>query len=123
MGAETNQERQVARAVTIRGIRGLRSNGVDAVQEMTFRIATRTDLPELGLVRTSVKENRLSDLSVLNPGDIDRMLTGDGRGWVCEVNGRTEAFAMADLSGANLYALFVELGYERQALGATFMTR
>jgi len=84
---------------------------------MNFRIATRTDLPELGRVRMSVNENRLSDLSVLNPGDIDRMLAGDGRGWVCEVNGRIVAFAMADLSGANVYALFVEPGYERQGIG------
>ena len=45
---------------------------------MIFRIATRTDLPELGRVRMSVKENRLSDLSVLNPGDMDRMFAGMG---------------------------------------------
>jgi len=65
----------------------------------------------------SVNENRLSDLSVLNPGDVDRMLAGDGRGWVCEVDGRIVAFAMADLSGANVYALFVEPGYEGQGIG------
>jgi len=89
-------------------------------QEMNSRIATRTDLPESGSVRMSVNENRLSDLSVLNPGDIDRMLCW---GWArlgCEVDGRIVAFAMAD-SRRDVYALFVEPSYERaKASGAAF---
>jgi GNAT superfamily N-acetyltransferase len=65
----------------------------------------------------SVNENRLSDLSVLNPEDIDRVLAGNGRSWVCEVDNRIVAFAMADLANANVYALFVEPGYEGQGIG------
>jgi GNAT superfamily N-acetyltransferase len=84
---------------------------------MNFRVATQTDLPELGRVRMSVTENRLSDLSVLNPEDTDRVLVGNGRTWVCEVGDRIVAFAMGDLSNANVYALFVEPAYERQGIG------
>jgi GNAT superfamily N-acetyltransferase len=84
---------------------------------MNFRIATSTDLPELGRVRMSVNENRLSDLTVLKPEDLERVIGGNGRSWVCEVNNRIVAFAMADLSNANVYGLFVEPGYERQGIG------
>ena len=84
---------------------------------MDIRIATRTDLPELTRVRMSVNENRLSDLSTLRPEDLDRVIAGTGCSWVCEVNNRIVAFAMADLANANVYALFVEPGYERQGIG------
>jgi GNAT superfamily N-acetyltransferase len=83
---------------------------------MRLRRTTKTDLPEVGRVRMSVNENRLSDLSVLNPEDIDRVL-GDGGTWVCEVDDRIVAFAMADLANANVYGLFVEPGYEGQGIG------
>jgi hypothetical protein len=58
----------------------------------------------------SVNENRIPSLASLRPGDTERTLGGDGCGWVCEVDGRIVAFAIADLSGANVYALFVEPG-------------
>lgn len=83
---------------------------------MNLRVATNADLAELGRVRMSVNENRLSDLSVLNPEDIDRIL-GDGSSWICEVEDRIVAFAMADRLNANVYALFVEPGYEGQGIG------
>lgn len=84
---------------------------------MTLRVATRADLPELGRVRMSVRENRLSDLSVLRSEDLDRVLTGSGRTWVCEVDDRIVGFAMADLEHANIYALFVDPAYERRGIG------
>ena len=84
--------------------------------DIHLRTATSADRPELGRVRMSVNENRLSDLSVLNPGDIDRVLS-DGSAWVCEVNDQIVAFAMADRLNANVYALFVEPGYEGHGIG------
>src|ERR1700730_11649203 len=65
----------------------------------------------------SVNENRLSHLGVLKPGDTERMLGGDGCGWVGEINGGIVAFAIADLSGTNVYALFVEPGNEGRGIG------
>ena len=51
------------------------------------------------------------------PGDPERMLRGDGCGWVSEIDGRVVGFAIADLSGANVYALFIEPEYERRGIG------
>jgi GNAT superfamily N-acetyltransferase len=84
---------------------------------MNIRVATESDIPEMGRVRMSVNENRIPSLGSLRPGDTERMLGGDGCGWVCEVDGRIVAFAIADLSGANVYALFVEPGSEGRGIG------
>jgi GNAT superfamily N-acetyltransferase len=84
---------------------------------MNIRVATESDIPELGRVRMSVNENRIPSLASLRPGDMERMLGGDGCGWVGEVDGRIVAFAIADLSGANVYALFVEPGHEGRGVG------
>ena len=84
---------------------------------MKIRVATEADIPEIGRVRMSVKENCLASLSSLKPGDTERMLGGDGCGWVGEVDGRVVGFAIADLSGANVYALFIEPEYERRGIG------
>ena len=84
---------------------------------MRIRVATEADIPEMGRVRMSVRENRLASLSSLQAGETERMLGGDGCGWVGEVDGRIVGFAIADLSGANVYALFVEPDFERRGIG------
>jgi GNAT superfamily N-acetyltransferase len=84
---------------------------------MKIRIATEADIPEIGRVRMSVKENRLDSLGSLEPGDTERMLGGDGCGWVGEVEGRIVGFAIADLSRTNVYALFIEPEFERRGIG------
>jgi GNAT superfamily N-acetyltransferase len=84
---------------------------------MRIRVATEGDISEMGRVRMSVRENRIASVSSLSPGDTERMLRGDGRGWVSEIDGRVVGFAIADLSGANVYALFIEPEYERRGIG------
>ena len=84
---------------------------------MKVRDATRADIPDLGRVRMSVRENRIPDLTVLEPRDTERMLDGDGAAWVCEVDNRVVGFAIADRSNANVYALFVEPDFESQGIG------
>ena len=84
---------------------------------MRIRVATEADISEMGRVRMSVRENRLASLSSLSPGETERMLRGDGCGWVSEIDGRIVGFAIADLSGANVYALFIEPEYERRGIG------
>ena len=84
---------------------------------MKIRLATEADIPEMGRVRMSVRENRLVSLSSLTAGETERMLGGDGCGWVGEVDGRVVGFAIADLSGTNVYALFIEPEFERQGIG------
>ena len=65
----------------------------------------------------SVSENRIAHLGVLKAGETERMLDGDGRGWVYEIDGRIVAFTIGDLSGRNVYALFVQQGFERLGIG------
>jgi GNAT superfamily N-acetyltransferase len=84
---------------------------------MRIRVATEADIPEMGRVRMSVLDNRIVSLESLQAGETERMLGGDGCGWVGEVDGRIVGFAIADLSGARVYALFVEPGFERRGIG------
>jgi GNAT superfamily N-acetyltransferase len=84
---------------------------------MKIRVAAEADIPEMGRVRMSVRENRLASLSSLTPGNTERMLRGDGCGWVTEIDERVVGFAIADLSGTNVYALFIEPEFERQGIG------
>ena len=40
-----------------------------------------------------------------------------GKGWVCEVDGAVIGFAIADLAGRNIWALFIRPEYERMGIG------
>jgi hypothetical protein len=64
----------------------------------------------------SVKENRLASLNSLKAGETERMLGGDGCGWIGEVDGRIVGFAIADLSGTNVMR-FGGTGFERRGIG------
>ena len=94
---------------------------------VNVRLATRTDIPALFDVRTSVHENHL-DLAQLaergvTPTTVAGMLDGDMRTWVVEDEGEVVGFSMADARTGTVFALFLrpELegrGYGRALLGA-----
>lgn len=84
---------------------------------MHIRLATPADIQEIHRVRMSVRENVLRNPASVTPADTLRMLTQDGRGWVCEADGRIVGFAVGDLVRSNVWALFVEPDYERQGIG------
>jgi GNAT superfamily N-acetyltransferase len=84
---------------------------------MDFRLAVPADVLEMHRVRHSVRENVLVDAGSVTFKNTRRMLTRDGRGWVCEVEGRVVGIAIADLAGMNVWALFVEPGYEGMGIG------
>lgn len=82
----------------------------------TLRQAVAADLPEIWAVRYSVAENilapgRLSDSDVL-----DAMLV-TGRGWVIEVGGRVEAFAIGKACTGQVWALFVRPASQGRGYG------
>ena len=84
---------------------------------MEFREATSIDIPQIQVVRNSVKENALSDPSVVTDADCDEYLTRRGKGWVCELNEKIIGFAIADLKDDNIWALFIHPEYEGKGIG------
>lgn len=71
----------------------------------------------------AVNENALSDPSRVTRGDYEAMLQRHGRGWVFEDGGRILGFAIADHTHRNIWALFVEPGFERRGIGRELLQR
>lgn len=84
---------------------------------MIYREATTADIPEIMRVRFSVKENVLSNPSLVTDADCEDYINRRGKGWVCEIENRIVAFAIADLHDHNIWALFVEPGYDGRGIG------
>ncbi|MES2651800.1 MAG: GNAT family N-acetyltransferase [Bacteroidota bacterium] len=84
---------------------------------MIFREATIQDIPQIQVVRNSVKENILSDPSVVTNSDCIDFLTKRGKGWVCEIDKKIVGFAIADLQDNNIWALFLHPDFEKQGIG------
>ena len=84
---------------------------------MRFREATANDIAQIQRVRHSVKENVLSDPSLVPDSDVLDYITQRGKGWVCEDGERIVGFSIADTKGNNIWALFVEPGYEGKGIG------
>jgi len=84
---------------------------------MIFRQAQIEDIPQIQIIRHSVNENVLSDPRLVTDADCAEYLGKRGRGWVCENYGDIVGFAVADLRGHNIWALFVHPAFERQGIG------
>lgn len=84
---------------------------------MLFREATPDDVPQIQRVRHSVKENVLSDPGLVPDADVLDYITRRGKGWVCEADERIVGFAIADVPGTNIWALFIEPEYEGKGIG------
>lgn len=79
---------------------------------MLFREAEIGDIPQIQVVRNSVKENQLSDPALVTDADCEEFITRRGKGWVCEIEGCVIGFAIADLKEDNIWALFVDPAFE-----------
>lgn len=88
-----------------------------------IRTASDSDIPEMHRIRLRVRENRLSDPAKVQPDDYRALLGERGRGWVAEIDGRIVGFAVADRTLANIWALFVEPGFERRGIGRVLHDR
>jgi GNAT superfamily N-acetyltransferase len=84
---------------------------------MIFREATIADIPQMQIVRHSVKENILSNPALVTDKDCEDYLTSRGKGWVCENNGLVVGFAIVDLIDKNIWALFVHPDFEGKGIG------
>ncbi len=86
-------------------------------QPMHIRVASEADIPEMHLIRMSVRENQLADAALVQPDDYRSMLNERGRGWVAESGNRMLGFAIADLTRSNIWALFVDPAAEGCGVG------
>ncbi len=84
---------------------------------MIFREAGIDDIPQIQVVRHAVKENILSDPTLVTDRDCQDYLTVRGKGWVCEIDNQIVGFAIADLQDNNIWALFLKPDFEKQGIG------
>ena len=84
---------------------------------MAFREAAVKDIPQIQLVRNSVKENQLSNPALVTDQHCEDFISIRGKGWVCEVDNRIVGFAIADLHENNIWALFILPEYECKGIG------
>lgn len=84
---------------------------------MQYREATVDDIPQIQIVRNSVKENMLTDPALVTDEACKEYLTERGKGWVCEYNDRIVGFAIADLKDNNILALFIHPEHEGKGIG------
>ncbi|MGE0032195.1 MAG: GNAT family N-acetyltransferase [Steroidobacteraceae bacterium] len=81
-----------------------------------LRQAVRADVREIQRVRRAVRENRLVSV-VITDDEVIAAIEQTGRGWVVEDDGRIVAFAIGNAGNGNIWALFVESGYEGRGHG------
>ena len=84
---------------------------------MIFREAEIKDITQIQVVRNSVKENRLSDPALVPDKDVEDYITRRGKGWVCEMNNRIIGFAIVSVTDHNVWALFIQHGFEGKGIG------
>lgn len=84
---------------------------------MIFREATTADIPQIQIVRNSVKENTLSDPALVPDKDVEDYINNRGKGWVCLVNDTVVGIAIVSVIDYNVWALFIQHGYEGNGIG------
>lgn len=87
------------------------------MNRMVIREAKMTDIPQMHFVRISVKENILPDPALITEKDYQDYLTLRGKGWVCENNNIIVGFSIVSVEDKNVWALFVQPGYESKSIG------
>ena len=84
---------------------------------MIYREAQVSDIEQIMIVRLAVKENVLSNPALVTNEDCENYLTIRGKGWVCETGGLIVGFAIVDLTGHNVWALFIDPDFAGQGIG------
>jgi GNAT superfamily N-acetyltransferase len=84
---------------------------------MMVREAVAEDIPQIQVARNAVKENRLSDPALVPDKDVEDYILNRGKGWVCEMQNRIVGFAIVSVTDHNVWALFVQPGYDKKGIG------
>src|SRR5829696_6148944 len=85
--------------------------------KMQFREATTADITQIQVVRNQVTENTLSDPALVPDEDVADYINRRGKGWVCELDGQIIGFSIVSVLDKNVWALFIQPGYEKQGIG------
>ncbi|KGO94804.1 GNAT family N-acetyltransferase [Flavobacterium subsaxonicum] len=84
---------------------------------MIIREAQISDIKQIQKVRNSVTENVLSNPDLVTDKDCEEFILIRGKGWVCDIDGQIVGFSIADLKENNIWALFVQPGFDKQGIG------
>jgi len=84
---------------------------------MKIREAQISDIPQIQIIRNSVKENTLSDPALVRDVDVEDYITRRGKGWVCEKDNLIMGFSIVSVLDNNVWALFILPGHEKQGIG------
>lgn len=84
---------------------------------MLIRPAHIADIKPLMAVRFAVKENVLNNPALVTYAAYVEYLTRRGQGWAAEEAGRIVGFAIADLQGHSIWALFVHPDFDQRGIG------
>lgn len=86
---------------------------------MLYRSAQLSDVKQMQVVRHLVKENVLSNPDLVPDKDVAFYISTKGKGWVCEIDGIVEGFAIVDLQEHSVWALFVNPAFAEIGIGKT----
>ena len=82
-----------------------------------IRAMLSSDVPAAHKIRLRVRENQLSDPSVVTEQDYHDFMARDTMSWVHEFDGEITGFMMVDVEKRNLWALFVAPECEGKGIG------
>jgi GNAT superfamily N-acetyltransferase len=91
-----------------------------------IRLGTIDDLPQIVIVRTSVRENHLSveqmaRVGITPQGIAEQMTSGELKCWVAEQDGLVVGFSLAERDTANIFGLFVLPDFEVRGFGSLLL--
>ena len=86
---------------------------------LKIRSMLPADVTPAHAIRLRVRENQLSDPSVVTEQDYHDFMARDTMSWLCERDGVLAGFVMVDVQKRNLWALFVAPEHEFKGIGRT----
>ena len=90
-------------------------------KNICYREAHSGDIAEIREIRLMVKENTLSDPSIITYEMCQEYLDLRGRAWVCELDGKILGFSYAAREDGSIWALFIRPEYEGQGIGSRLL--
>jgi len=93
------------------------------MNQPNIREALLSDIPQIQRVRNAVTENTLSDPALVPDADVADYLTRRGKGWVSLQADRVTGFAIVSVLDQNVWALFIEPGFDKQGIGRQLHNR